>query len=284
MTCRKDSAMQLAIDRIRMDGGTQPRARLVDATVEQYALAMSEGEQFPPVEVFHDGTDYWLADGFHRVRAAQQAGLAEVDASVSQGTIEDARWYSFGANKAHGLQRTNDDKEKAVRAALRHAKALGLSDRELARHLGVHHVTVGKYRSEMESSGEIHQIERRAVTRGDSTYQQDTANIGGGRRFPPPPMRIPTAPHDPAAEEPQTDAGPSTPPPAKRPGGNAPKPFRPDHGPDSPVPMMSISLPLNNPQMAARGMLERFSAEFLCSLVSELSQLLAGETNDRQQQ
>jgi hypothetical protein len=62
------------------------------------------GLKFPPVTVFYDGADYWLADGFHRVTAALQADLKEIAADVHQGTREDAQWYSFSANKANGLR------------------------------------------------------------------------------------------------------------------------------------------------------------------------------------
>ena len=64
--------MQLRIDQIRMDGGTQPRTRLSSATIDEYAQAMMDGMIFPPVEVYHDGIEYWLADGFHRVQACSR--------------------------------------------------------------------------------------------------------------------------------------------------------------------------------------------------------------------
>ena len=112
-----------------------------------------------------------------------KADMTVIEAAITQGTVADAQWHSFSANKAHGLQRTNEDKEQAVRAALRHTKAAGLSDREIARHLGVHGTTVGKYRAEMVSSAEIQQIDTRTVSRGDSSYKQATANIGKSQKF-----------------------------------------------------------------------------------------------------
>ena len=108
------------IARIRLDGGTQPRAALNFGVVEDYCEAMKAGARFPPVVVFYDGTDYWLADGFHRVKAAYAANGETIECELHQGTQEDARWHSFGANRTNGLHRTNQDKQRAVKAALRH--------------------------------------------------------------------------------------------------------------------------------------------------------------------
>jgi hypothetical protein len=32
-----------------------------------YAEMMREGAKFPPIELFFDGCDYWLADGYHGI-------------------------------------------------------------------------------------------------------------------------------------------------------------------------------------------------------------------------
>ena len=50
---------------------------------------MQAGVKFPPVTVFYDGSDYWLADGFHRRNAAFSAELAQMECDVRQGTRED---------------------------------------------------------------------------------------------------------------------------------------------------------------------------------------------------
>ena len=56
----------LRIDQLRGDGETRPRAVMDPDVVVEYADAMRQGENFPPVTVFYDGENYWLAHGFHR--------------------------------------------------------------------------------------------------------------------------------------------------------------------------------------------------------------------------
>jgi hypothetical protein len=90
--------------------------------------------------------------------------------------VEDAQWFSFGANKSNGLYGSNEDKQRAVKAALNHPKSCGLSDRDIARHVGVSDHCVGDWRGRL--SMKVSQIAERTVTRGGTTYQQNTANIG----------------------------------------------------------------------------------------------------------
>ena len=80
----------IPLEKIRRDGGTQPRASINHQTVLEYVEDMKNGDSFPPVVVFYDGEIYWLADGFHRVEAAFGAGLTEIAVKVKQGTRRDA--------------------------------------------------------------------------------------------------------------------------------------------------------------------------------------------------
>ena len=89
--------VNIPIKSIRRDGGTQPRVAINQSTVEEYADDMKEGASFPPVLLFNDGTQHWLADGFHRVLAAEMIGLNEIAAEVMLGTQRDAVLYSCGA-------------------------------------------------------------------------------------------------------------------------------------------------------------------------------------------
>lgn len=139
---------EIMINQIRRDGGTQPRAGLNTDTVQDYVDAMSQGDKFPNVTVFYDGTDYWLADGFHRVEAAQRSGAMSINADVRQGTQRDAILFSVGANATHGLTRSREDKRRAVLTMLNDDEWFAWSDHEIARRCGVSHPTVASIRKE----------------------------------------------------------------------------------------------------------------------------------------
>src|SRR5690348_3428017 len=124
---------ELAINLIRTDGGTQPRAELDYGVIQDYAQQMLEGVVFPDVIVFYDGVHYWLGDGFHRHHATRQICRETINAEIRQGTRRDAQLYSVGANATHGLRRTNADKRRAVETLLRDAEWSKWSDREIAR-------------------------------------------------------------------------------------------------------------------------------------------------------
>ena len=109
---------ELLIESVRTDGGTQSRVKIDEAYVAELVEFVEAGVQLPPIDVFHDGTDYWCADGFHRVMAYSRLGRRTIMAHIRKGTKDDAVWASCGANAAHGLKRTNDDKRKAVEMAL----------------------------------------------------------------------------------------------------------------------------------------------------------------------
>lgn len=170
-------AQRLNVDSVRLDGGTQPRAMLDGAVIAEYAEAMEDGKQFPPVTVFYDGSSYWLADGFHRVNAALQIGRGYVEAQIITGTQRDAVLYSVGANAAHGLRRSNADKRRAVERLLRDDVWAKWSDREVAQRCAVTHPFVGKVRSELSGNGYQMDAERRVVRSG-TEYAMNTAAIG----------------------------------------------------------------------------------------------------------
>ena len=111
--------MLVALSSIRTDGDTQSRAAISGDTVSEYADAMRDGATFPPITLFHDGSNYWLADGFHRVVASRRFGATEIDADVHIGTREDALWFAIGANKANGIRPNKGDVKHAVELALR---------------------------------------------------------------------------------------------------------------------------------------------------------------------
>lgn len=113
------TAQSIKLDLIKTDAGTQPRAILSDDVVAEYAERMTAGDKFPPVDVFHDGSEYILADGFHRFFGARHAEFRDILAIVHQGTALDALWFAIGCNKNNGLHRSKGDIRNAVVKALK---------------------------------------------------------------------------------------------------------------------------------------------------------------------
>ncbi len=140
------------IDQISIDSELQQRLdHLNETTVDEYAAALKTGEQFPSVQLFRDGEGkLWLADGFHRVEAANKAGIEELSANIEEGDYRAALLHAIGVNAKHGLRRSQEDKRRAVMTLLEDKEWSQWSDREVARVAGVDHKTVGKYRSEFD--------------------------------------------------------------------------------------------------------------------------------------
>ena len=141
--------MNINLEKIIINGGTQSRDKIDENVVADYADAMLAGAQFPPLDVFHDGVSYWLADGFHRFFAAKRAGSPGFKCNLHEGTLRDAILFSFGANKAHGLQRSSATKRKIVMGMLSDLEWQDWSDREIAKWCGFSHPFVAAVRKEM---------------------------------------------------------------------------------------------------------------------------------------
>lgn len=139
-------AEEIKLNLIRRDGGTQSRAFINDQTVREYREALSDGAKLPEATVFFDGNEYWLADGFHRCKAAIDEGWKEYPCEVIQGSQRDAILYSVGANASHGLPRSNSDKQRAVSVLLNDDEWKQWSDREIARKANVSTPFVSKLR------------------------------------------------------------------------------------------------------------------------------------------
>jgi hypothetical protein len=159
------------IDQIRTDGGTQPRETIDRCVVDDYSRAIAD---LPPVVVYYDGSDYWLADGFHRLEAHILTNAAFIDCEVRQGTVRDAILYSVSANANHGIRRTNADKRRSVLRLLNDGEWGKWSDRKIADQCGVSNSFVGDVRQ--ESSVALQQM--RMVDRGGKTFVAETAAKG----------------------------------------------------------------------------------------------------------
>ena len=160
--------IRLPIAELRMEASLQPREILDELTIADYAERMREGDTFPPVVVFFDGTEHLLADGYHRTYAAMANQQTHMSVTIRRGDRAAAQWYSYSANKTHGLGRTNKDKVRAVEAALSHPNAATLTDVEIAHHCGVDRRMISAHRAAI--MGPSHDSGERQVTRNGTTY------------------------------------------------------------------------------------------------------------------
>ena len=229
---------------IHLDGGTQPRSRIDPEVCDDYAERMKAGVEFPPLDVYFDGQEYWLADGFHRLKASVFARPGEpMECNVYQGTLEDAQWHSYGVNKTHGLRRTNEDKARAVKSALRHPRAEGRSNHHIAEHCGVSEAMVRKRRN----SATAHESQSRLRT-GRDGRTINTANIGKrtgkGKKW-----RCQGVELSPEAHMPKLGHSP-------------------------PNPMIPLQFSPNNARTAAATLIREFSRQWVESLIQELTRFL----------
>jgi hypothetical protein len=95
---------QLPIKDVRIDGNCQQR-EIDQDTLKKYVALIADGTNFPPVEVMFDGKSYWLYEGYHRYHCHLKLKKNYIKADVKEGTVRDAIFHSFGANKANGFPR-----------------------------------------------------------------------------------------------------------------------------------------------------------------------------------
>lgn len=194
----RDPAKQqmININAVRVDGGTQMRAGLDEATVREYYDTMYVQERatdwpFPPIVVFYDGQDHWLGDGFHRLEAVKRLLkgnlVHEIPADIRAGTRRDAILHAAGANANHGLRRTQADKRRSVEALLRDDEWQQWSDREIARRCNVSADLVGTVRKELapavtvDSDSEMPAAARTFVTKYGTPATMQVGNINAKR-------------------------------------------------------------------------------------------------------
>jgi|GEM_PF-550092 len=176
---QKSVKIWVPLDKITLDAGTQPTTRHDQSTVEEYADLMKSGQwdwhREPLPQLKDDGEFKYPADGHHRIEAAFQAGETDIFCEVSPGTLRDAIYESLGANRFHGLKRTDAVKWEVVQRTLSDAEWAKMSDRAIAQHCGVSAPFVGKVRTKLAEEGTVNINSKRVDRRG---REIETSNIG----------------------------------------------------------------------------------------------------------
>ena len=111
----------LEVKSINRKSGAQMRVQPLDENHLAELTDAYRGNQKlpPPPVVYWDGSEHWLAEGFHRVEAAIRAGRKQLDVEIRKGTQRHAICHGTGANAHHGLKRADADKRRAVETLLR---------------------------------------------------------------------------------------------------------------------------------------------------------------------
>ena len=104
----------------------QTRADISESVVAEYNARMIAGDEFPPLIVFHDGRNHILADGYHRLLAALDAGIGTIQVEIRPGGLLDALLYGLEANGTHGLRADDHDLPARVKACM----DMGIFDHE----------------------------------------------------------------------------------------------------------------------------------------------------------
>jgi len=169
----------MLLKEIRTDGGTQARKSLNQEVVNEYAQQMLDGAVFPPVVVFDDGADIWLADGFHRYFANRQNGKIEIEVEVHQGTVDDATLYAIGATRKRGLPFNREDLKEIIGRIIKHPIWGTWPTRKIADLIGCSAMTVSRVKSSLEEAPKSVSYTRKGVQ-----TVMDTSSIGKAPRAP----------------------------------------------------------------------------------------------------
>lgn len=103
---------------VRKDGlNTDPKT--VEEYKELYCRMRKDGQRrLPPVKAARIKGVLYLIEGHHRLAAAAQEGLTEIEVEIFDDIDEKtALWIALGSNK-HGLQLSAGDKSEAVKRAI----------------------------------------------------------------------------------------------------------------------------------------------------------------------
>ena len=171
--------MIMELDKIHHANETQIRVQLDMYAVEDYARAMKEGEDLPPIDLFFDGEIYWLGDGFHRVAAAKKIGWTSIACSMHEGSKADAIVFAVDKNKVYGVRIRSEDKRRMVGMFLNDLALAEWSNYEIAKRCGVAEGTVRNHRNAIcVNYADSSKPTTRKAKRNGKTYTIDTSNIG----------------------------------------------------------------------------------------------------------
>lgn len=175
-------SVTLSLDQIKAYEKVQVRVEGLDQEWVQTLINILEnGGELVPIEVFQEGDYYILADGFHRYEAYKRLNFGKVKVLLRSGGYDAALERAEEANLEHGLQLSMESKREILLRRLRRNHTWAqLSNREIARRLGISAPTVGNWIDDFKLSQGL-QVDR-TTTIGADGKKRDTSNISKHER------------------------------------------------------------------------------------------------------
>jgi hypothetical protein len=102
---------KVALSEIVFQQEFYPRHKPNAATIAQYLDALHDGAEFPPIEI--DVHGMLLLDGYHRWKAAAEAGLTEIEARLIDLESTPRLLYAASRNAIHGDRLTSAEKKRS---------------------------------------------------------------------------------------------------------------------------------------------------------------------------
>lgn len=103
---------KLAIQDIIVDPTIQIRQANHEQTIQRYEEAF---DRLPPVDVFDTPEGRLLADGFHRIAAAERLGHTKIEAKIHKGTRKDAAEHAVISNTKNADPLTPEERNEGIR-------------------------------------------------------------------------------------------------------------------------------------------------------------------------
>jgi len=160
---------KVALNKIKVDPTVQIRRSNHEPTIRRYEESF---EKLPPVDVFDTPEGMLLADGFHRVAAAERLGLAEVEARVHKGTRAEALEFAVISNTKNADPLTPDERDDGIRRLKQLHPDWPL--RKLADAMSVSHETVSRVFKRDEVRRQV--LTSASVTRVTDSHLDEVAS------------------------------------------------------------------------------------------------------------
>lgn len=151
---------ELKISDVIIDSGLQLRVKLSEERISEFVEVF---ENLPKIKVVEDSGQYYLADGFHRIFAAQRLRADTLVFSVVKGKYRDALEVAVSENGKSALPLSREDKRRAIERVLMFFPER--ANTWIANDIGTSMQTVESVRKQMEEDGKIEH--RETVERSD---------------------------------------------------------------------------------------------------------------------